>query len=65
MRKQGDGWRSFWYRFSYVLLKTNSAPAHAHRLGLKFSLYDQNSNPTYFGLTESPRPTISLDTDLR
>jgi Fe(3+) dicitrate transport protein len=52
LRKQGDGWRDFYYRINDITPKFNFQVADRHRFGLKLGYYDEESNSTYLGLTE-------------
>lgn len=52
LRKQGDGWRSFYYNISDLTAKLNTAVTQWQRLGFKLNAYDEGSNSTYLGLTE-------------
>ncbi len=52
LRKQGDGWRDFWFDINDVMAKFQFAATDRHRLGWKFGIYDESSNSTYLGLTE-------------
>lgn len=52
LRKQGDGWRDFFFDINDVTSKLNVAISETHRLGLKIGFYDERSNSTYLGLTD-------------
>jgi len=52
LRKQGDGWRDFYFDINDVTSKLNVALTPSHRLGIKLGVYDEGSNSTYLGLTE-------------
>ncbi|MGH9661865.1 MAG: TonB-dependent receptor domain-containing protein [Bryobacteraceae bacterium] len=53
LRKQGDGWRKFWFDINDVTGKFNFAAGDRHRLGAKLGIYKERSNSTYLGLTET------------
>jgi len=53
LRKQSDGWRGLYYDINDALAKLNLVLSDYQRLGLKFGFYDEKSNSTYLGLTES------------
>ncbi len=53
LRKQGDGWRRFYYNISDLTAKLNTAVTEWQRLGFKLHVYDEGSNSTYLGLTEA------------
>lgn len=53
LRKQGDGWRDFFYDINDFSSKLNVTASDSHRLGLKIGFYDERSNSTYLGLTEN------------
>ncbi len=52
LRKQGDGFRQFNFGVTDFTGKLNYALSPNHTLGGKFSIYDENSNSTYLGLTQ-------------
>lgn len=52
LRKQGDGWRDFYFDINDLLVKVNVSLSERQRLGLKLGWYDEKSNSTYLGLTE-------------
>jgi Fe(3+) dicitrate transport protein len=53
LRKQGDGWRDLFFGLNDVIAKLNVTLNERHRLAWKFGGYDERSNSTYLGLTES------------
>jgi Fe(3+) dicitrate transport protein len=53
LRKQGDGWRDFYFKINDLVAKLNFTLTDRHRLGVKAGVYDEGSNSTYLGLTES------------
>ncbi|HWR52505.1 MAG TPA: TonB-dependent receptor, partial [Bryobacteraceae bacterium] len=53
LRKQGDGWRDLFFGLNDVMAKLNVTLNDHHRLAWKFGGYDERSNSTYLGLTES------------
>ncbi|MCY4534935.1 MAG: TonB-dependent receptor [Bryobacterales bacterium] len=53
LHKQGDGWRSFFYDIEDVQTKFNFRPSERHTLAVKLGVYDEISNSTYVGLTQS------------
>ncbi len=53
LRKQGDGFRSFNFGVSDFTGKLFYALTDRQTLGAKISLYSENSNSTYLGLTQS------------
>lgn len=52
LRKQGDGIRDFHFGVTDFTGKLNYALTGRQTLGAKISLYDENSNSTYLGLTQ-------------
>lgn len=52
LRKQGDGFRGFKFGVTDFTGKLNYALTNRQTLGAKISLYDENSNSTYLGLTQ-------------
>lgn len=52
LRKQGDGFRQFNFGVTDFTGKLNYALTDNQTLGAKISLYDENSNSTYLGLTQ-------------
>lgn len=52
LRKQGDGWRDFYFDINDLTSKVNVALTGRQRLGIKMGVYDEGSNSTYLGLTE-------------
>lgn len=53
LRKQGDGWRDFFFDINDITSKFNVAISDVQRVTLKFGVYDERSNSTYLGLTDS------------
>jgi Fe(3+) dicitrate transport protein len=53
LRKQGDGWRDFYFKINDLFAKLNFALTDRHHLGVKAGVYDERSNSTYLGLTEA------------
>ena len=51
LRKQGDGWRDFYYDINDAQGKLTLKPGQRHTLGVRFGFYDEGSNSTYLGLT--------------
>lgn len=51
LRKQGDGFRRFFFDLNDLQGKFTVRPRETHQLGFKLGLYDENSNSTYLGLT--------------
>lgn len=51
LRKQGDGFRDFKFGVTDFTGKLNYALTDSQSFGAKISLYDENSNSTYLGLT--------------
>ncbi len=51
LRKQGDGWRDFWFDIDDVTSKFTFKPNDKHTFGAKAGFYDERSNSTYLGLT--------------
>ncbi len=52
LRKQGDGFRDFWFDINDAQGKLTLKPGDRHTIGLKFGFYDEASNSTYLGLTQ-------------
>ncbi len=53
LRKQGDGWRDHFFDINDFTSKLNVDLSGGQRLGLKLGFYDERSNSTYLGLTDS------------
>ncbi len=53
LRKQGDGWRSFHFDINDLIAKLNVSLSETQKLGFKLGVYDEKSNSTYLGLTQS------------
>lgn len=51
LRKQGDGFRNFFFDINDLQTKFTVNASENHRLGLKVGVYDERSNSTYLGLT--------------
>ena len=51
LRKQGDGFREFFFDINDAQSKFTIRPRETHQLGFKLGVYDENSNSTYLGLT--------------
>ncbi len=51
LRKQGDGWRDFWFDIDDVTSKFTFKPNDTHTFAAKLGFYDERSNSTYLGLT--------------
>jgi Fe(3+) dicitrate transport protein len=51
LRKQGDGFRKFFFDINDLQSKLSVKPSEQHQLGLKLGVYDERSNSTYLGLT--------------
>ncbi|MDA1314288.1 MAG: TonB-dependent receptor [Acidobacteria bacterium] len=51
LRKQGDGWRDFWFDIDDVTSKFTFKPNNVHTFAAKLGFYDERSNSTYLGLT--------------
>ncbi|MCP5114786.1 MAG: TonB-dependent receptor plug domain-containing protein, partial [bacterium] len=52
LRKQGNGWRQFWFRINDVNTKFTLKPNDRNTLSVKLGAYDETSNSTYLGLTQ-------------
>jgi Fe(3+) dicitrate transport protein len=66
LRKQGDGWRDFYFHITDVTAKLNVVVTDWQRLGFKLNAYDERSNSTYLGLTEAQfrvNPSLNLVPD--
>ena len=53
LRKQGDGFRDLFFDISDVTAKFHVPVAERHTVGIKLNFYDEKSNSTYLGLTQS------------
>ncbi|MBI4464258.1 MAG: TonB-dependent receptor, partial [Acidobacteria bacterium] len=53
LRKQGDGFRDFFFDINDVTAKFHVPLSEKHTVGLKLNFYDEKSNSTYLGLTQS------------
>ena len=51
LRKQGDGFRDFYFDINDVQSKFTLKPAENHSFAIKLGVYDERSNSTYLGLT--------------
>jgi Fe(3+) dicitrate transport protein len=51
LRKQGDGWRDFWFDIDDITSKFTVKPSETHTFAAKAGFYDERSNSTYLGLT--------------
>lgn len=51
LRKQGDGWRDFWFDIDDITSKFTFKPSETHTFAAKVGFYDERSNSTYLGLT--------------
>lgn len=51
LRKEGEGFRKFFFDINDVQSKFTIKPSEQHQLGLKLGIYDERSNSTYLGLT--------------
>lgn len=51
LRKQGDGFRDFYFDINDVQSKVTLKPAENHSFAIKLGVYDERSNSTYLGLT--------------
>jgi Fe(3+) dicitrate transport protein len=51
LRKQGDGWRDFYFNINDALAKFTLKPNQKNTFGIKAGFYDERSNSTYLGLT--------------
>jgi Fe(3+) dicitrate transport protein len=52
LRKQGNGWRQFWFRINDFNGKAVLKPNDRNTLAVKAGVYDEWSNSTYLGLTQ-------------
>ncbi len=52
LRKQGDGFRGFFFGINDVTAKFHIPVAARHTVGIKLNVYDEKSNSTYLGLTQ-------------
>ena len=53
LRKQGDGFRNFFFDINDVTAKFHVPVGERHTVGIKLNVYDEKSNSTYLGLTHS------------
>lgn len=53
LHKQGDGWRQFFFDVDDFNAKVTLKPNDGHTLTFKGGLYEERSNSTYLGLTQS------------
>ncbi|MBI1955395.1 MAG: TonB-dependent receptor [Acidobacteria bacterium] len=53
LRKQGDGFRSFFFDINDVTAKFTVPFGEKQTIGIKLNVYDERSNSTYLGLTQS------------
>lgn len=51
LRKQGDGFRDFFYDINDLQAKFTVRASDRHQFGIKLGVYDERSNSTYLGLT--------------
>ncbi len=51
LRKQGDGFRDFFYDINDLQAKFTVRASERHHFGIKLGVYDERSNSTYLGLT--------------
>ena len=52
LRKQGDGFRNFFFDINDVTAKFHVPVGERHTVGIKLNVYDEKSNSTYLGLTQ-------------
>jgi len=52
LRKQGNGWRQFWFRINDLNSKFTLKPNDHNTLSIKLGAYEERSNSTYLGLTQ-------------
>lgn len=51
LRKQGDGFRNFFFDINDLQAKFTVRASDRHQFGIKLGVYDERSNSTYLGLT--------------
>ena len=51
LRKQGDGFRDFFFDINDLQAKFTVRASDRHQFGIKLGVYDERSNSTYLGLT--------------